>query len=920
MASDSLLLPSPSSSFPPNSLPGAKPEQPSAGFENPCRLSRSRSCFPHLARASRSVLSIIWKSRKKSFSNEQDSPEKATLSSKSDDDDVATSQSHLIHLDEPKVLASTKGSSDHGGKSVADEEENASRTPGVIARLMGLDCIPTSDISEPHLTPFNGSDTLEDEKNQNEGFEMHINDSAYCVNVRGGIYSVRPEWKSQKMPISLIQRFQIETLPPRSPKTISIVNDKLLSPVKNLGFISSKNAAHIIEVATKILESELHSRSMHGVQSLKSPMNPSKVHDSYAIIAIPKKISMFTESSEKIAERGSSGSLTGQTLKRSPKGSRECTLSKSYQKSDKAHPSCGKSEGKPISVATQTKAIYQKRIKRNVNDPLVLKGKEGYSFGKPSKSLLNDKKNNQHKRVPTIAGTSVPRENNQKKNQASADKKLALSSLISGQQGLKNLPKDASSENNKILCNLPGDARVGCIKKGHDFADPEKDGMASGPKNFPRKKRLVEHNSSIRCRSNYVIPIGKHGKQTQHNVVMDEHSRWHDDNTQNCRDVVSFTFTSPLRKPMSGSQACNLEVKSLDKKEYSNYPCEAAVGLDNGVLPYNKPNVIKGDNLGILLERKLQELTSGAQSPYRRIVKGGNALRYTSNLDGSAYAFNVKSSATAQNNTELLFTSFNDDLSGNLDSGSFTSDQAECMSHKLEEPNRVEHHSSNVDEESEYQDDGSHGKIGFHSSCFKLIIFLSIGAIYYTFAGSKIGASSSCMQVEDMVDWNCMNKALAMEPEEFSHADASSMHGAVMPETSIGHSNLCRQEMDKLEETRTCTTCDEEEKSHRIRRKLLFDSVNECLDFKCSHYFRARSSSLMRGAAIATKELAEEVYKEITGWRSIGDWMVDELVHKDMSTHLGSWSCFEMEESEVGVEIESAVLSSLLNEIVADFP
>lgn len=108
-----------------------------------------------------------------------------------------------------------------------------------------------------------------------------------------------------------------------------------------------------------------------------------------------------------------------------------------------------------------------------------------------------------------------------------------------------------------------------------------------------------------------------------------------------------------------------------------------------------------------------------------------------------------------------------------------------------------------------------------------------------------------------------------------------------------------------------------------IWRRVLFDCVGECLESRRGRYFQAGYRSWAKGAAttIARRadELADEVYGEISDWKSMGDWMVDELVDKDMSSCLGRWVDFEVETFEVGVGVGTELLTSMVDEIVADF-
>ncbi|RRT73306.1 hypothetical protein B296_00012528 [Ensete ventricosum] len=818
------------------------------------------------------------KSRKKLFSGGNASSDisltENTVQGNKIDDNVPASRFHMIDHDELEGVSSAKGSSHHSGASTTDEEGNAFKTPGVIARLMGLDYVPTSGISEPYSTPLHGLRSLQDDNIHKRGTERFTNDNFYSVDKRSDIHSGKPESKSQKMPSSPIERFQTETLPPRLAKTIAITHHKLLSPVKNPGFISSKNASYIIEAAAKILESELHGASTGRVQSLKSPLNHSK------------------------------------TLKRNSKGLKDRTVGRPIPSAAEVDPSGAKGKGKLVSLATQTKVNAQRRDGSSTKsgNTIMLKNKEECTLNKPLKSPSNDQKNNQHKRASTVNGSGVLRQNNRKQNCASGKSKLPLPSLVSEQQGIKILPGGASSENNKIVSKLPGNAKVGYMKKDLGTADLDKDKLPSGHKNFTRKKRLVEQRSSIGCGPSDDIPFGSRGKQVQHNVVMDGHTVLHDDNTRNVTDVVSFTFTSPMKRTISGSQASNHEVKNQEKKnDYFSEPREA----DSKMSSHLKLHVVDGDSLA-----------------------------YASLLDDSTSALNVPSVAAAEQKTESLNLSFSDELSGSFDSDSLASDQVECMSHELQTVDGMEYQSSMMDDKkSNHQGPGA-------ISCYSIECWQSTH-------GFKMRTSSSSIQARDMVDQNCMNRTSLMEPElEISDAASSSVHGELVSEISAcDHANPCKQELeyvkdiltntgftfenliprpfdhsfeildpilfDKLEETKTFAAHEGEEENLKTRRRMLFDSVNECLDLKCSHYFRAGYHSWARGVTVA-KELAEELYKEISGWKSGGDWMVDELVDKDMSTRLGSWTTFEIEAFEAGVEFETEVLSCLLDEVVAD--
>ena len=99
-------------------------------------------------------------------------------------------------------------------------------------------------------------------------------------------------------------------------------------------------------------------------------------------------------------------------------------------------------------------------------------------------------------------------------------------------------------------------------------------------------------------------------------------------------------------------------------------------------------------------------------------------------------------------------------------------------------------------------------------------------------------------------------------------------------------------------------------------RRLLFDCVNECLEARRSTFFRAGYAAWSKGVAALSRGIETEVCNDITSWKSMGGWVEDELVDKDMSSGLGTWVDFRVEAFEAGEEVESEILSSLLDEVI----
>lgn len=110
------------------------------------------------------------------------------------------------------------------------------------------------------------------------------------------------------------------------------------------------------------------------------------------------------------------------------------------------------------------------------------------------------------------------------------------------------------------------------------------------------------------------------------------------------------------------------------------------------------------------------------------------------------------------------------------------------------------------------------------------------------------------------------------------------------------------------------------EEYSKLERKVLFDYVNECLELRCRKAFLGSCKAWPGWVTSIQKKkwLAEELYKEMLGFRNMEEVVVDELVNKDMSTGCGRWLDFDVEALEEGFEVEQDILTYLIDELVYD--
>ena len=124
---------------------------------------------------------------------------------------------------------------------------------------------------------------------------------------------------------------------------------------------------------------------------------------------------------------------------------------------------------------------------------------------------------------------------------------------------------------------------------------------------------------------------------------------------------------------------------------------------------------------------------------------------------------------------------------------------------------------------------------------------------------------------------------------------------------------------DLLENQSNGTESYEEEYS-KLDRKILFDCVNECLELRCRQTFVGSCNGWLRWMTSVQRKswLAEDLYREMLGFRNMEKAMVDELVSMDMSSGYGKWLDFDIEAFEEGLEVERDLSTSLINELVSD--
>uniref|UniRef100_A0A0E0P3H5 DUF4378 domain-containing protein n=1 Tax=Oryza rufipogon TaxID=4529 RepID=A0A0E0P3H5_ORYRU len=813
---------------------------------------------------------------------------------------------------------SLKESSEHScSSSVVDDEALVRRGPTVVARLMGLDSMPAASSSGSYTMPL----TVQ-QSPQNSTIHDEFIGRSYVGSPH------KMPGSPHKMPGSPIDRFRMEALPPRFAKrTLSVAQNKL-SPMKNPNHISSRNAADIMEAASRIIGAGVEVISPYRVRDV-GYANTVRVYSQREIAIVQQRPPRMNEALKKHDGLTSYRLPTGKPLDGSLKSSGNTSASVVSQSnggapvgpkvkaSSRSSPDSratnvqGREDISKISRKLATRDPERRMVERNG----INQGKNNNQVGMASSSnVLVQNNRKQNAMVKHKVNSKPPTPNRQRSNTHSINGTMR-------KVGTAGTP----SEN-----NTQGNRNMELRSTGH--ANRRQNSTA---KSIPKPGRLPDGRiHSVKTRPSDKDIADRSQRRVRHNIVIDEQSPFSMNKKKISTDIVSFTFTAPVDKPLSGYRLPNHLVEKQFMKNASSVPNSSETSSA-------KFDSIDGDYLGLLLEQKLRELTSGVRSPYCKPAKDVRIYAPSSVLEDSQSACETSSIASTDYDRESV-QSYKDGK------GSFT--QTDLASKSGQSSQSVKYDNDAMDQ---MEIERLHLS---PLSTWDASVSTETGSSTESWRsanGTKVFSSTEGATTSNSA---CFSKFL--EADAFSeYSDTASSITVtttdIPPSDSSSSSRMdCRQEIDFIREIlntsplngQICSGLERfinsdildlqlledlngdirlavgvaEGKTLRMNRRLLFECVNEILSVRCAYYFNAGYGSWFLGMAILKKLTAEEIYAEMTDLKVAEEWMVDELVYKEMSSPLGSWVDFKLESYESGIDITTELLGSLIDEMVAD--
>ncbi|VAI39478.1 unnamed protein product [Triticum turgidum subsp. durum] len=815
-------------------------------------------------------------------------------------------------------VSSMRESSEHSSSSsVIDEDARAMKGPTVVARLMGLDSMPATSSSGSYPIPSTAQQT----------FTNNVHDEFIG---RSYIGSPSPH----KMPSSPIDRFGMEALPQRFAKrSLSGAQHKLFSPVKNPNHTSGRNAADIMEAASRIIGPGVESNSSYrardvGYSNVVRAFNTSEIVRVQQMSQAAKKRDTSASAKAPRAKPFDGSLVTSET-----------TSSSRFSESN------GNAPVAPRVKAASRFSLDPRAASTQGSGGRSKNSRKPATHMDPEHNMAERNRGNQQKsNNQTVASSSNSLEqNNRKRNAMGVKHKVNPKSARLSQQGSNTHSTNASPRKAGIT-STRAESSTKVNTKGEvqptNYANRR---LNSTAKTIPKPRRLPDGRMNPKKNQSIdKILAERIQRRVQNNIGTDEQSSSSTNKNKVSTEIVSFTFTSPVHKSLPGSRFRNHSVETRSIESMNSAPTSSSTSN-------TKPDDIDGDYLGILLEQKLRELTSRVKSPYS---KPANGVRVYAPSPGSEDTSSIASTEYDRESSQPFKDGKNKFHQNDLESKSGQSSQSVKFDNDFVDQVELEHlHFSprstwevSVSTETETCCSAESWTNANESRLFSCTEGAATSGSAQDGGSQEVDASS---EYSDTASSVTATTAETTHPSESSSScrvdrdpeidflrellNASSLSGqsSSVFERSGSSAILDPRLLEELNTNRSSRLAaaaapgGEEDggKASRMSRRLLFDCANEALSGKCAYYLDAGYGSWFTGAAVLVKLSAEELHREMSGGglRVAEESMVDELVYREMGgPRGGAWVEFKTESFEAGRDVAAALLEALVDEAVAD--
>lgn len=202
------------------------------------------------------------------------------------------------------------------------------------------------------------------------------------------------------------------------------------------------------------------------------------------------------------------------------------------------------------------------------------------------------------------------RKNNQKRNFVTNKDRATSRASVSNQEDRKVPANNGSLRPNKASNKVNGDSVAN---------DTEKELQSSKMKTFSKKKHSVHKDVPFEKILAKNVLINKQERSERYNIASGGCMNLGAVDRKSSMDVISFTFTSPIKRSMPGVLPSCLDIEK--NNHLSSGSCHGYDTHDLKRLSSLGLSVIGGDALNVLLDEKLKELTCKVETSANNFVE-----------------------------------------------------------------------------------------------------------------------------------------------------------------------------------------------------------------------------------------------------------------------------------------------------------
>ncbi|OWM84654.1 hypothetical protein CDL15_Pgr027441 [Punica granatum] len=785
-------------------------------------------------------------------------------------------------------------------KNINIERKHEMGTPGLVARLMGLESMPS--VSQEKVDEASSHEIYDYIASKSELTNKGLGREEINLE-KGQMRHERPQ-KLQKTGLSegrAVTRFGTEALHIKGALSRSRKQNhpKLASPVKSPRISSLRNVSHksrLIGAATKILEPGLqaknrinvltYSESMHYVPSdqviLESSATEQTPYINCGHMLKNTNISQYMDNHRsEYAPAGLTSSGLPNASYRDSVGHRKAPI----VPVDKQKVFCKRRQEESLSLKEA------KRLPPECQEPWHLRTKKGAPQREESSSVAPLKSRRVSSAASSVSGTKDF---------------VALNRSLSGQTRPR-VPSKAESSSIDETRRSRG----------------RRDDSISHLRSPARRMRTASSNQQVGSVNIRDSTLEKQRKVTP--VAVTGNGK-----TSDKSSVISFTFNSPWKQKTSSST----EAEDRRSRESDDSGDLVLEGRDKKAF-FQEQLALRGDALGALLEQKLKELisqeedesTSGSTLPKRSTamilqeliaaLTTDPTLSQETDTPETNKAFQVKSrkersvaelpcDANHFSPGSVLDASFSNDscVSSSLDDSSGLNLLTDFIDFSCDVPQPRELDGDLSDFATTLEKHSAHGNI-----MINLIGCISRALSQLNLAGLRLSGSKLSYTEEVILHTEML----------FSGTTHPSMFGT--EEIIVSPSLLDELESLAISAWMSIGWLDGlvNLKEGKQLKEFLFDCLLECLDSKyhpCSDFGYRKWSRLPR--RLNDNTLVWEVEGGLKTWAGLTGMSVDEMIEWEMNHSLGKWVDFDIEAFENGCDIERDILQGMVEEIVDD--